>query len=284
MSSDEPSARKIISDMKGLDTSGVEVDDEQVAPSIATGSSEETAELAKMEALLQAAGDAGAIAADRETKLLCLRGRKYDPERAAGLVPKFLALKQSVGYNEPAGEQLVSDINSHKVMNTGAKDGDGRAVIWIRLRYHDPKVSKAEDMGRLIVNVMLNALKDPETQRLGVTLIQDMTGIKLKNLDPAAAKNMMGNIFPNLPIRVGRICIYNPPWILGNIVLPIVLTLMSKKLRGRIAVIKDATPAKIQQFVPVASIPVELEGTYAVDEAKWSEGLVATLPKAVSVS
>ena len=270
-------ANEIISGLKGLDTSGVEVDEEQVAPSIGLGSAEETAELAKMEALLQAAG----VEADSDTKLLCLRGRKYDAERAAGLLPKLLELKGSLGCDGPAGAwmpQLVSDINSAKVMNTGAKDEGGRAIIWVRLRKHDPKVSKAEDMGRLLTTVMLSALKDPEVQRHGVVVINDMSGLKLKNLDPAAAKNIMQNIFPKLPIRVGRIVIFNPPWIVGHVLLPVLLALMSKKLRGRIALVNGHHPEKITPFVPAASLPAELDGTYALDEAKWSEALVATLP------
>ena len=84
------SAMKMASQLKGINTEGIEVDEEQVPPSIAAESKEEAEELAKMEALVQAAGVAEVIGADKATKLLCLRGRKYDAERAAALLPKLL--------------------------------------------------------------------------------------------------------------------------------------------------------------------------------------------------
>ena len=231
MADDEKrTAGSLLKQMKTIDTSGVEVDEEQVAPAIAAGSAEEAAALAEMEQMLQAAGDAEGIAADKSTKLLCLRGRKYDAARAAGLLPKLLELKREFSVGEPAGEQLIEDLHSHKIIAPGTKDADGRAIIWVRLRHHDPKRSKAADMARLMLTVMLHALKDPDVQRLGVTVINDMSGLKLKNMDPSAAKAIMMRVFPNLPIRVGRICIFNPPWFVGHIILPVFLTFMSKKV------------------------------------------------------
>ena len=223
-------AGSLLKQMKTIDTSGVEVDEEQVAPTIAAGSAEEAAVLAEMEKLVQAAGNAEAIAADEGTKLLCLRGRKYEPARAAELLPKLLELKSEFGIGGPAGEQLIEDLHSHKILASGAKDADGRAIIWVRLRHHDPKKSKAPDMARLVTTNMLHALKDPDVQRLGVTIINDMSGLKLKNLDPSAAKAIMMRVFPCLPIRVGRICIFNPPWFIGHVILPVFLTFMSKKV------------------------------------------------------
>ena len=80
-----------------------------------------------------------------------------------------------------------------------------------------------------------------------------------------------------------RICIFNPPWIVGHVLLPILLTLMSKKLRGRIALIKEHKVEALRPFVPEGSLPAELGGTLALDEAKWSEGMVAAL-EAVQLS
>ena len=44
---DDKSVKDLAKQFKGLDTSGVEVDEEQVPPTIAAGSAEEAAELAK---------------------------------------------------------------------------------------------------------------------------------------------------------------------------------------------------------------------------------------------
>ena len=60
-------------------------------------SPEEAEALAQMEALVIESGDADAIAADKETKLLCLRGRKYVPEAGATVLSKLFAIKKELG-------------------------------------------------------------------------------------------------------------------------------------------------------------------------------------------
>ena len=328
--SDSGGARQLVKGLSGLDSSGVEVDEEQTPPSIAADSPEEAAELAKMEALLASAGDTPALfGADKKTKLLCLRGRKYDAERAAAALPKLLEFFAEFGIGQSPTEQLTNDVQSHKLISLGSKDADGRAVIWVRLRYHDPKVSKAEDMARLLATVILDALKDPDVQRLGFVLINDsaaartsaalrpralliwladaartrarahlascgrdgspprplvvcaraaVTGLKLKNLDPAAAKMIMGKVLAVMPVRVGRICVFNPPWVVGHILLPVLLSLLSKKLRGRVAILNGHHPEKLTPYVPKASVPAELGGTLALDEAAWAARVLAALP------
>jgi len=263
-------ASNFIKNVKGLDTSGVEVDEEQVAPMIAAGSAEEKAELAKMEELLKASGFTGT--ADEETKLMCLRGRKYDAERAAELLPKVLELVAE--YASADTEQLKKDTLSQKFCYLGSKDDAGRGVLWVRLRNHNPKESKAPNMARFITTLMLQSvLKDVDSQRQGIAVVNDMTGLKLSNLDPATAKAIFGSVFPRLPVRVGRICIFNPPWILGHVILPVVLTFMSRKLRGRIAVVNGNKFDALQQYIPSASLPEELGGTLKYDAAAWCQQL-----------
>ena len=274
-------ARNVVSQLKGLDTSGVEVDEEQVAPTVAAGSDEEMALLARMEEALEATGDKEAIAAPSSIKLMCLRGRKYDVARAVELVSKHLAMRKMLFTDVSGNEQLVADLHSHKVVNTGAKDVDGRAVLWLRLRFHDPTQSKPVDMARLLVTVMLEALKDVEVQRAGIAIINDVNGVSFKNIHPPTVKFMFkevsawaqpghsccavalptthvharAQVFPAMPVRVGRICILQPPWIFGHIVIPVVLTFMSKKLRGRCAARRSAVPCHSCHVTPLSCSP-----------------------------
>lgn len=176
---DNSSASNIVKNLKGLDTSGVEVDEEQAKPEIGIDSPEEAALSAELEAALKAAGNEAAIAAPAELKLTCLRGRKYDVERAATLIPKNLDLRKQL-LEDSDLSKLREDLAAHKVVYPGGKDADGRGIIWIRLRHHDPKASKAQDMGRLVMTVMNEALKDPDVQRMGVVVINDLNGLKLK--------------------------------------------------------------------------------------------------------
>jgi hypothetical protein len=107
------------------------------------------------------------------------------------------------------------------------------------MRFNNPKESSPQDVGRLIATVMLNALKNVETQRNGVVLINDLSGIGVKNLSPSTVKYIMGEVYcprsssrtrtrpfmvaltrsltpdqvlPALPIRVHRILLVRPPW------------------------------------------------------------------------
>ena len=213
-------------------------------------------------------------------------GRKYDVDRAAKLVPELLQLKEDFLSQEDT-TQLVADLNSHKMMPIGSKDDSKRGLIWIRLRYHNPKESKARDMARLVSNNMLHILaQDVDAQRYGLTIVNDMTGLGLKNLDPSIPKVLFGEVFPRLPIRIGRICIFNPPWIVGHVILPILMTFMSKKLRSRIIVVNSSKPEALHKHVPPSALPSALGGSYAFDEDKWAEtmikGLGTSSPVAVS--
>jgi len=273
-----PSANTTVMDMtrglKNLDTSKVEVgdDDEQAVPSVQCGSVEEIALAKELDAALSENGvmdrwtSFKATSKYKELPLMCLRGRKYDVARAAELLPRLLNMIEELDIESTEGHQLVEDAKTHKVLPTGTADAHGRALIWIRLPFHDPKVIKARDMARLLATTMLHVLMhDSEAQRTGVAVINDLNGVGLKNLDPGAAKMIFGTVLANLPIRVGRIIIINPPWVVGHILLPIVLALMKPKLRARITIVNGSQPEPIFAYVPQASLPSEIGGAAIVD-------------------
>ena len=173
-----------------ISTERVEVDDDSAPPTVAANSSEEKALLKELDGLLPEALKAVPDA----TKLMCLRGRKYDPARGAETLQALEDLKETLELSHPP-PQLAADIASGKVTNPGGVDEMGRSVIWMRLRFNNPKESGPQDMGRLIAKVMLNALENVETQRNGVVLINDMSGIGVKNLSPSTVKYIMGEVY-----------------------------------------------------------------------------------------
>ena len=244
------SALKVAASLKGIDTSKVAVDDEdQAAITIAAGSTEEAAALEAMEALIEA--DSPAKAASQELKLMCLRGRKYDPVRAAALMPDAISLIDTLDLKS-GSDQLTSDLASGKAVMTGARDRQERAIVWLRFRLHDPRQCEPRDFARLVATLMLNALKDAETARRGVVILQDMTGLSIRNLDPKTAKFMFGSVLPRLPVRIARVVIFNPPWIVGRVILPVAKTLMSPKLRSRLVVIHSSNAAMLNDHFPQA--------------------------------
>jgi len=259
---DRQGALRLVASMRGMDMGKVAFDDDQEAPTIAAGSREEKARLGVMEELLAALSPAKAASA--ELKLMCLRGRKYRAADAAALVPELLALVAELDLKR-SSSQLREDLASGKVVMTGAKDAAGRTILWLRFRYHDPKRCGPRDFARLVASIVLTALKDPDTARCGVAILQDMTDVSLKNLDPKTAKYLFGSIFPRLPVRIGRAVIFNPPWFVGNVVIPFLRMLMSAKLRSRIVIVSDANPAPLYAFLPRSSLTQEHGGSFPFD-------------------
>ena len=186
-----------------ITTERVEVDDDSAPPTVAANSSEEKALLKELSELLPEALKAVPDA----TKLMCLRGRKYDPARGAETLQALEALKETLQLSNPP-PQLAVDIASGKVTNPGGVDEMGRSIIWLRLRFNKPKESSPQDMGRLVATVMLKALESVETQRNGIVLINDMRELSVKNLSPSIAKFLMGEVHaptnPAPSIRPGR--------------------------------------------------------------------------------
>ena len=268
--------------MKGVDTTKVEVDDDdQAPPEIALGSTEEAELMQELDMALASSGIKEKWEAFRskskfkELPLWCLRGRKYDVQRAAELLAKLIDAIEELQVESGDAKHLSDHLGTHKILATGTKDARGRPIIWVRLRYHDPKVYPAIELGKLVAAVMLHVLRDPDAQRLGVVICNDMTGLKLKNLDPGAPKVLFGKVLSNLPIRVGRICIFNPPWVVGHIVLPIMMTFMSSKLKSRIAVLNGSKVENLTKYFPRESLPQELGGTTSVDSQQFIQSVVS---------
>lgn len=251
------------STLAGIDASGVEVDDDQEMPPIEVGTAEEAAALAQMDALLpdELKQNAG--------RIMCLRARKYDAARAAELLPKFVAVQRELGFGEgePAGPRsarLEADIACGKFVVTGFKDHKGRAICTLRLRFHNPKESKAEDMARLIGSSLLYALRDPEVQRRGVVLHNDVSELGLKNVDPMVPKLLFTKVFPSMPMRLGRIVAYNPPWFVLKVMLPVMRKVLPKKLVQRLFVLDGRDNAELLKHFPPASLADEYGGTAGV--------------------
>jgi len=277
------SAMTLANQMKGLDSSAIDetwdhADEEQVPPSIMAGSQEEAALLQALVAKLE---ESGAMAewlsfkestAFQDIPLLCLRGRKYQVDRAAASVPRLVEMMREYRVGSGVDESLQKTIKAGAAVYLGSKDAMGRGVVWLRLRNHDPKAQPPAEFARSIAAVMLMALDDPEVQRLGIVILHDMNGIRLKNMNPPAFKLILSKVLPTLPIRVARVCIINPPWIIGKVVMPIVLAFVSKKIKSRIQIFhgpKGIAPSGVHGFVPPSSIPEELGGEWHFDFDKW---------------
>jgi hypothetical protein len=139
----------------------------------------------------------------------------------------------------------------------------------MRMRFQDPKVCGARDFARMVATVILNALKDADIARCGVVMLNEMTGVGLRNLDPSIPKYLFGTVFPRLPVRVGRMVLFNPPFLVGRILLPVIKAFMSAKLRQRLVLINSDDTSQLSGYILPASLPQELGGSFPFDLHKW---------------
>lgn len=185
-------------------------------------------------------------------------------ERAAALLPKTLSLIDELDLAS-SSPKLRADLRSGKLNVPGGHDEQGRAIVWLRLRFHQPKEGTPQDFGRLLTTCMLHALQTAHAQQSGVVLVNDLRGLRLSNLDPSIFRLIASSIVPRLPVRVGRIILFSPPFFFGRFVLPVVFTLLSKKLRSRIIVINSSNPELIHKYIAPTSLPAELGGSFPYD-------------------
>ena len=146
---------------------------------------------------------------------------------------------------------------------TGAKDARGRALIWAQLRFHDTRTSGPVDMARLLATAVLHALRgDPEAQQQGVVLLSESSGIGLGNLDPRVPKLLFGSVLPRLPVRLARVVVFDPPFLVGRVLFPIISTFMSRKIKTRLTLIHGRDLARLYDIYPPAMLTAAFGGSF----------------------
>jgi len=185
-------------------------------------------------------------------------------ERAAELLPRVMNMMEELEIGGGNQAQLRADLESKAIIDTGHKDNHGRAVIWMRARYIDPMRSSSRDIARLFATVLLHALRE---QQHGFVWLTDSTGAGMANITPATLNAFWRVV---LPIRLGFVFIVNSPWVVSQIMFPIISTFLSAKVRDTHVLIygarKELWAARLAHFnVPITSIPTELGGTADVD-------------------
>jgi len=262
--------------LQGLDTSCVEVHDHKELLTVEAGSVEEAKRERELEALLVEQGVMPRWEAFKaetvytELPLWCLRARAHVVKRAAELLPRALSMMEELEIGGGNQAQLRADLESKAIIDTGCKDTHGRAVIWMRGRYIDPRRSSSTDIARLFATVLLHALRDTSVQQHGFVWLADSYSVSMTNITPAIVNAFWRVVIPNLPIQLGVVLIVNPPWIVSQIMFPIVSTFLSAKVRKTHVLIygarKELWAARLAHFdVPITSVPIELGGTADVD-------------------
>lgn len=62
-----------------------------------------------------------------------------------------------------------------------------------------------------------------------------------------------------------------------QVLLPFVLTFLSRKLKKRIVIVKGEQPENLLEHIPATALPTELGGQLKFDAIAWSDAVIAQL-------
>ena len=236
--------------------------------------SSEQEESRLVDLLRQTASESGnhAVADAHQFYLLaCIRARKGNVSRAFALASNYVMWRSSFGQDQldlANSPKMQQQLASRLMFVSGIVDKNGRPILNIRSRNHNPTKFSASDTLRTLTFVLEWTLRTyPAAQTHGIAIINDMTGASFKNLD-VRIPGVMHTAFANtLPVRLAAINLINPPFVL-KAVIGIVTTLLSKKLKARIRIFGKNDQAALSQVIDEGQIPedIGMDGS-----APWTE-------------
>ncbi|KAL2872594.1 CRAL-TRIO domain-containing protein [Aspergillus lucknowensis] len=209
-----------------------------------------------------------------------LRARKWDIPRAFGMMANAILWRKSFEVDEdvvPRGEldawrrsrdeglseaerkegkDFIMQLEMGKSYLHGL-DREGRPVNIVRVRLHKPGAQSQAALERYIVHVI-------ESTRILVappvetgTILFDMTGFSLSNMEYSPVKFIIQCFEANYPESLGRLLIHNAPWIFSGI-WKIIHGWMDPVVASKVQFTKSIDD--LDKFIPRAKIPKELGG------------------------
>lgn len=149
----------------------------------------------------------------------------------------------------------------------GLRDKWGRQVLMMRPRLIDYSKVDPSDVLRHMWTLMDFLLKNEETQRKGIVIINEATNVARKNFSRDTIKLVLDAIQNAIPIRMAGFYICNAG-LMFRIIFPIIKVFMKEKLRKRFMII-GSNHQLLNSYFPPASIPAELGGTFEHDHYAW---------------
>jgi hypothetical protein len=201
-------------------------------------------------------------------EFICSASLRYaygDVNKAGERVHNYLKWRvEYLGSLEPQTMSNCPEIQQGIRMNALSLveniDGEGRAALIIRLRNTDPANFTALSVLKVWHYFVMTALQNPLTQAKGFYFIGDGMDAGFSNLDSRVPKSIMAAVSKNVPIRMYKVLMVRPMWIL-HLVLPILRLFLSQKLQERIIIVGN-DPALLKDYgVNMALLPDNLSGT-----------------------
>ena len=198
-----------------------------------------------------------------------LRNRDYNMESANKRLGKYISWRkdtfghlsdQSIENNDI----LKAQIQAGLIYTCPTKLPNGTALLFVRMRHHDPSTFDAiTTLKYWHYMILCSLIKDPSLASTGFVFVNNFDGASLSNTDINLPRIISAALNKCMPIRVSSISLVNPPWVL-RMVIPIFKSVLSAKLSERVNVVptNDELPAVLD--IPQELLPTELGGQVEV--------------------
>lgn len=208
-----------------------------------------------------------------EFLMACLFSKKLDVPRVETLLKKNLQWRSENSYLEiPKWDSLNKELFlsnfAMKIPGTRTKNGEG--IVYITMKNLIPKNHPPfiEHAIRWVVwhGMEASLWENMDYFRNGVVVIADLTDMGWDNLDLENATKMGSSFIDNFPMRLSKIILIRPPWIISTI-LDAFSLFMKKKLMERIMHIED--PNVILEYVEPEQLHTSFGGTLEYSIPDW---------------
>jgi hypothetical protein len=210
-----------------------------------------------------------------EFLLACLFTKKLDVPRVQLMLQKNLAWRKENGFVEvPSWASLNKELflSGFAMKIPGARTRRGEGVVYITMRHLIPKnhAPFIEHAIRWVVwhGMRASLWENCDYFRNGIVVVADLSDMGWDNLDLENATKMGSSFIDNFPMRLAKIILLRPPWLIST-VLEAFRLFMKKKLMDRIINIEENE--KLFEHIDAANLHVSFGGTLEYNIPQWFE-------------
>ena len=203
--------------------------------------------------------------------MACLRARKYNVERAYELIINYIKWRESFGIDTTTVDndsEYRALVERGVVEACGNVDKQGRYVLTVRQSRTDPG-RWSPRYAVLATHAALESLlvRFPESQAQGVAFVNDMSGIKMANMDSRVPREMFAAFNSKLPVRFGGLYVVYPPLFM-RMIAPVIRMFMSKKMQSRCKILTKGY-AELKDHLEVDQLQSDFGGAYCYDHQEY---------------
>jgi hypothetical protein len=163
---------------------------------------------------------------------------------------------QSSGPKAKVGEDFMSQIRIGKSFLHG-RDKQGRPLCYVRVRLHKPGLECEEAVERFTVYTIETTRMFLQPPVDTATVIFDMTGSGLANMDYKLVKFMINCFVANYPESLGIVLVHKAPWVF-NTIWKIIRSWLDPVVASKIHFTSNVKD--VEAFIDMTSIIKELGG------------------------